>query len=400
MNSQFFMDLEKKYGANNYESLEVVLSKGEGVWVWDCEGVQYMDMLSAYSAINHGHRHPKITKAMIDQINRLPLTSRAFFNDKLPFFTEKICKFTGKDMFLPMNTGAEGVETAIKCMRKWGYEVKGVPAEQGEIIVFAENFHGRTTTIISFSTDPGSHDNFGPFTPGFKIVPYNNVKAVEEAINDKTIGLMIEPIQGEAGVNVPDDGYLKKLSHLCKKHNILFAADEIQTGFGRTGKRFCCDHEGFEPDMYIMGKALGGGVYPVSGVAANKEILGLIKKGQHGSTFGGNPIAAVVAIAAIEVLEEEKLVENSAKMGEYFMGLLRTLQGNSKVELVRGKGLLIGVVIKESAGPAKTYVKKLRDEGLICKETHDKIIRFAPPLVITKDQIDWAFKKISKVLAD
>lgn len=400
MNSQFFMDLEKKYGANNYESLEVVLSKGEGVWVWDCEGVQYMDMLSAYSAINHGHRHPKITKAMIDQINRLPLTSRAFFNDKLPLFTEKICKFTGKDMFLPMNTGAEGVETAIKCMRKWGYEVKGVPAEQGEIIVFAENFHGRTTTIISFSTDPGSHDHFGPFTPGFKVVPYNNVKAVEEAINDKTVGLMIEPIQGEAGVNVPDDGYLKKLHQLCKKHNILFVADEIQTGFGRTGKRFCCDHEGFEPDMYIMGKALGGGVYPVSGVAANKEILGLIKKGQHGSTFGGNPIASVVAISAIEVLEEEKLVENSAKMGEYFMGLLRTLQGNSKVELVRGKGLLIGVVIKESAGPAKTYVKKLRDEGLICKETHDKIIRFAPPLVITKEQIDWAFNKISKVLAD
>ncbi len=394
------MDLEKKYGANNYESLEVVLSKGEGVWVWDCEGVQYMDMLSAYSAINHGHRHPKITKAMIDQIGRLPLTSRAFFNDKLPLFTEKICKFTGKDMFLPMNTGAEGVETAIKCMRKWGYEVKGVPAEQGEIIVFEENFHGRTTTIISFSTDPGSHDHFGPFTPGFKVVPYNNVKAVEEAINDKTIGLMIEPIQGEAGVNVPDDGYLKKLHQLCKKHNILFAADEIQTGFGRTGKRFCCDHEGFEPDMYIMGKALGGGVYPVSGVAANKDILGLIKKGQHGSTFGGNPIASVVAIAAIEVLEEEKLVENSAKMGEYFMGLLRTLQGNSKVELVRGKGLLIGVVIKESAGPAKTYVKKLRDEGLICKETHDKIIRFAPPLVITKEQIDWAFKKISKVLGE
>lgn len=394
------MDLEKKYGANNYESLEVVLSKGEGVWVWDCEGVQYMDMLSAYSAINHGHRHPKITKAMIDQIGRLPLTSRAFFNDKLPLFTEKICKFTGKDMFLPMNTGAEGVETAIKCMRKWGYEVKGVPAEQGEIIVFEENFHGRTTTIISFSTDPGSHDHFGPFTPGFKVVPYNNVKAVEEAINDKTIGLMIEPIQGEAGVNVPDDGYLKKLHQLCKKHNILFAADEIQTGFGRTGKRFCCDHEGFEPDMYIMGKALGGGVYPVSGVAANKDILGLIKKGQHGSTFGGNPIASVVAIAAIEVLEEEKLVENSAKMGEYFMGLLRTLQGNSKVELVRGKGLLIGVVIKESAGPAKTYVKKLRDEGLICKETHDKIIRFAPPLVIKKEQIDWAFKKISKVLGE
>lgn len=400
MNSQFFMDLEKKYGANNYESLEVVLSKGEGVWVWDCEGVQYMDMLSAYSAINHGHRHPKITKAMIEQINRLPLTSRAFFNDKLPLFTEKICKFTGKDMFLPMNTGAEGVETAIKCMRKWGYEVKGVPAEQGEIIVFAENFHGRTTTIISFSTDPGSHDHFGPFTPGFKVVSYNNVKAVEEAINDKTIGLMIEPIQGEAGVNVPDDGYLKKLHQLCKKHNILFAADEIQTGFGRTGKKFCCDHEGIEPDLYILGKALGGGVYPVSGVAANKEILGLIKKGQHGSTFGGNPIASVVAIAAIEVLEEEKLVENSSKMGEYFMGLLKTLQGNSKVELVRGKGLLIGVVIKESAGPAKAYVKKLRDEGLICKETHDKIIRFAPPLVISKEQIDWAFKKISKVLSD
>ncbi len=400
MNSEYFMNLERQHGANNYESLEVVLSKGEGVWVWNVEGIQFMDMLSAYSAINHGHRHPKITQALKDQIDRLTLTSRAFFNDKLPLFTEKICKFTGKEMFLPMNTGAEAVETAIKCMRKWGYEVKGVEPETGEIIVFAENFHGRTTTIISFSTDPGSHDHFGPFTPGFKIVPYNDAEAVEKAITDKTIGILIEPIQGEAGVNVPDEGYLTKLQKICRKHKILFVCDEIQTGFGRTGKRFCFDHEGLDPDIIIMGKALGGGVYPVSGVAANKEILSLIKKGQHGSTFGGNPLACVAGITAIEVLQEEKLIENSAIQGAYFMKLLKQLEGNSKVEKVRGKGLLIGVVIKQSAGPAKDYVKKLRDEGLIRKETHDKIIRFAPPLVITKNQIDWAFSKIQKVLGD
>jgi len=398
VNSQDYMNLERKYGASNYESLEVVLSKGEGVWVWDVEGKKYMDMLSAYSAVNHGHRHPKIIGAMTDQMNKLTLTSRAFFNDKLPPFCETVCKFTGKDMFLPMNTGAEGVETAIKAMRKWGYEVKGVEAEKGEIIVFAENFHGRTTTIVSFSTDENAHNHFGPFTPGFVIVPYNDLKAIENAITDKTIGILIEPIQGEAGINVPDDGYLRGIRELCDKHKILFAADEIQTGFGRTGKRFCVDHEGVEPDLFILGKALGGGVFPVSGVAANKEILGVFKKGQHGSTFGGNPLASVVGKASIEVLQDEKLVEKSAEMGEYFMGKLRTLVGN-KIELVRGKGLLIGIVIKESAGPAHDYVVKLRNEGIIAKETHEKIIRFAPPLVITKEEIDWAFERIQKVFA-
>ncbi len=393
------MDLERKYGAANYESLEVVLSKGEGVWVWDCEGVQYMDMLSAYSAINHGHRHPRIVKALKDQLDRLPLTSRAFFNDMLPPFVEKICKFTGKEMFLPMNTGAEAVETGIKCMRKWGYEVKGVPAEQGEIIVFESNFHGRTTTIISFSTDPGSRDNFGPHTPGFIIVPYNNIEAVEKAITPKTLGVLIEPIQGEAGVIVPDEGYLSKIQKLCKKHNILFAADEIQTGFGRTGKRFCVDHEGLDPDILILGKALGGGVFPVSGVAASKDLLGLIKKGQHGSTFGGNPLACAVGMAAIDVLVEEKLIENSAKLGEYFMDLLKQLVGNGIVVNVRGKGLLVGITISVDAGKAKVYVKKLKEEGLLCKDTHDHFIRFAPPLVITKEQIDWAYGKIVRALA-
>jgi len=398
MHSQDFIKLEHSYGANNYESLEIVLAKGEGVWVWDVEGLPYMDMLSAYSAVNHGHRHPKIIKAMKDQLDTLTLTSRAFFNDKLPLFVEKICKFTGKDMFLPMNTGAEGVETAIKVMRKWGYEVKGVEAEKGEIIVCENNFHGRTTTIISFSTDPGSHDHFGPFTPGFVIVPYNDLGAIEKAINKNTIGVMVEPIQGEAGVVVPNDGYLKGISGLCKKNNILFAADEIQTGFGRTGKKFCCDYEGVIPDLYILGKALGGGVYPVSGVAASKEILGTIKKGQHGSTFGGNPLASVVGLTAIEVLEEEKLVERSAEMGAYFMKRLRDIN-SSKIELVRGKGLLIGIVFKDSAGLAKNYVKALKHEGLICKDTHEKIIRFAPPLIITKDQIDWAIERIAKVIA-
>ncbi len=398
MNSQDYINLEKKHGASNYESLQVVLSKGDGVWVWDVEGKKYMDMLSAYSAVNHGHKHPKIMKAMTDQMDRLTLTSRAFFNDRLPGFCETVSKFTGKEMFLPMNTGAEGVETGIKAMRKWGYEVKGVEAEKGEIIVFENNFHGRTTTIISFSTDENAHNHFGPFTPGFVIVPYNNLKAIEDAITDKTVGILVEPIQGEAGINIPDDGYLQGIRKLCDKHNILFAADEIQTGFGRTGKRFCCDHSNVEPDLFILGKALGGGVFPVSGVAANKDILGVFKKGQHGSTFGGNPLASVVGKASIEVLLEEKLIENSAKLGEYFMGKLKTLIGD-KIENVRGKGLLIGIDVRKSAGHAHDFVVKLRDEGIIAKETHDTIIRFAPPLIITKEELDWAFERIKKVFA-
>jgi len=398
MNSKQYMELERKHGASNYESLEVVLSKGEGVWVWDVEGNKYMDMLSAYSAVNHGHRHPKIVKAMKDQIDRLTLTSRAFFNDRLPAFCQRVCEFTGKEMFLPMNTGAEAVETAIKTIRKWGYEVKGVEPETGEIIVFENNFHGRTTTIVSFSTDMNAHKNFGPFTPGFVIVPYNDLKAIEDAITDKTIGIMVEPIQGEAGINVPDMGYLKGIRKICDDNNIVFAADEIQSGFGRTGKRFCCDHENVEPDLFILGKALGGGVFPVSGVAADEEYLGVFKKGQHGSTFGGNPLGSVVGTTAIDVLVEEKLVENSAKLGEYFMGKLKTLEGKI-IECVRGRGLMIGIDIKESAGHAHDYVVKLRDNGIIAKETHDTIIRFAPPLTITKDELDWAFERIKKVFA-
>ncbi len=396
MNSQDYINLEKQYGASNYESLEVVLSKGEGVWVWDVEGKKYMDMLSAYSAVNHGHRHPKIIGAMTEQMNRITLTSRAFFNDRLPEFCKTVSEFTGKEMFLPMNTGAEGVETGIKAMRKWGYEVKGIEAERGEIIVFENNFHGRTTTIVSFSTDENAHNNFGPFTPGFVIVPYNDLDAIKNAITDKTIGILIEPIQGEAGINVPDDGYLRGIREICDKHNILFAADEIQTGFGRTGKRFCVDHEGVEPDLFILGKALGGGVFPVSGVAANKDILGVFKKGQHGSTFGGNPLGSIVGKTSIEVLQDEKLIERSAELGEYFMGKLKTLIGDV-IENVRGKGLLIGIDIKPSAGAAHDYVVKLRDAGIIAKETHDTIIRFAPPLVITKEELDWAFEIVKKV---
>jgi ornithine--oxo-acid transaminase len=398
LSSVDLMNVERKYGANNYESVEVVLSKGKGVWVWDVEGHQYMDCLSAYSAVNHGHLHPKIIATVKDQLERITLTSRAFFNDKLPLFVEKVCQFTGKEMFLPMNSGAEGVETAIKTMRKWGYEVKGVPAETGEIIVMSENFHGRTTTIVSFSTDSGSHDHFGPFTPGFKIVPYNDVKAIENAITKNTIGVMLEPIQGEAGVVVPDDGFLAAVSKLCKQAGILFCADEIQTGFGRTGKRFCCDHENVTPDIFILGKALGGGVMPVSGIAANRDVLDVIKAGQHGSTFGGNPLASVVGMAAIDVLQEEKLVENSANMGEYFMGELRKIAGD-KIELVRGKGLLVGIKIAEKYGKAKPYIKALKAEGILAKDTHEKIIRFAPPLVITKDEIDWAMERIRKVFA-
>ncbi|NTU61611.1 MAG: ornithine--oxo-acid transaminase, partial [Caldiserica bacterium] len=390
--------MEDRYGAHNYHPLPVVLAKGEGVFMWDVEGKRYFDFLSAYSAVNHGHLHPKIIGAVKDQLERITLTSRAFFNDKLPLFVERVCKFTGKEMFLPMNSGAEGVETAIKAMRKWGYEVKGIPAETGNIIVMEQNFHGRTITIISFSTDEGSHKHFGPHTPGFKIVKYNDIKAIEESIDKNTIGVMLEPIQGEAGVVVPDDGYLTAVSKLCKQAGILFCADEIQTGFGRTGKRFCCDHENVTPDIYILGKALGGGIMPVSGVAANRDILDVIKAGQHGSTFGGNPLASVVGIAAMDVLEEEKLIENSATLGNYFMGELKKIAGD-KIDLVRGKGLLIGIRIAEKYGKAKPFIKALKAEGILAKDTHEKIIRFAPPIVITKEEIDWAMQGIKKVFA-
>jgi ornithine--oxo-acid transaminase len=395
--SKNLMDIEHKFGAHNYHPLEVVISKAEGIWVEDPEGKRYIDMLSAYSAVNQGHRHPAIIKALKDQADVLTLTSRAFFNDRWPLFAQKLAELTGKEMILPMNTGAEAVETAIKTMRKWGYRVKGVEKNKAEIIVMEENFHGRTTTIVSFSNDPVAVDDYGPYTPGFKMVPYNDLEAVKNAITPNTVGILIEPIQGEAGVVVPADGYLKGIREICDTNNVLFAADEVQTGFCRTGKMFCFQHDGIEPDIIIMGKALGGGVFPVSGVAANKDVLGVFEPGSHGSTFGGNPLGCAVAMASIDVLIDEKLAERSEELGNYFMDQLKAMNSD-KIEIVRGKGLLIGVVLKKSAGKARQYTTKLKEMGLLCKETHDWIIRFAPPLVISKKDIDFAMEKVREVL--
>ena len=396
--SKEFMELDGTYGAHNYHPLEVVICKAQGIWVEDPEGKRYMDCLSAYSAVNQGHRHPRIIQALKEQADVLTLTSRAFYNDKWPLFAEKLCKVVGKSMVLPMNTGAEAVETGIKLMRKWGYQKKKVPKDQAEIICMADNFHGRTTTIVGMSTDPDAYGDYGPFTPGFKVVRYNDVKAVEEAITPNTVGILLEPIQGEAGVIVPDDGYLKRLRALCDKHNILLAFDEVQTGLCRTGALFAYMHEGVKADLIIMGKALGGGVFPVSAVAADKEIMEVFTPGSHGSTFGGNPLGCAVGIASLDVLLDEKLAERSRELGDYFMNALRSMKSD-KIELVRGKGLLIGVVLKRSAGKARKYTTALKEEGVLAKETHDWIIRFAPPLVITKEEIDWAMDRIRKVLA-
>ncbi len=394
--SEQLMKMEHEFGAHNYHPLEVVISKAEGIWVEDPEGRRYMDMLSAYSAVNQGHRHPKIIKALKDQADVLTLTSRAFFNDQWPLFAKKLSDVTGKEMILPMNTGAEAVETAIKTMRKWGYLVKGVEKDTAEIIVSENNFHGRTVTIITFSVDPDARDNYGPFTPGFVVVPYDDLAAVEKAVNKNTVGILVEPIQGEAGVVVPSDGFLKGLETIARRNNLLLAVDEIQTGFCRTGKTFAFEHEGIDPDIIIMGKALGGGVMPVSAIAANKNVLEVFLPGTHGSTFGGNPLACAVASASIDVLIEEKLAERSAELGEYFMEGIRALK-SPKIKLVRGKGLLIGVVLHESAGKARIYTTALKEKGLLCKETHNWIIRFAPPLVITKQEIDMALEKIAEV---
>ena len=395
--SEELMEMEHEYGAHNYHPLEVVISKAEGIWVEDPEGRRYMDMLSAYSAVNQGHRHPKIIQALKEQADILTLTSRAFFNDRWPLFAKKLADFTGKEMILPMNTGAEAVETALKTMRKWGYMVKGVEKDKAEIIVFENNFHGRTITIISFSIDPDATEYYGPFTPGFKVVPYDDLAAVENAVTKNTVGIMVEPIQGEAGVVVPSDGFLKGLETIARKHNVLLAIDEIQTGFCRTGKNFAFQHEGIDPDIIIMGKALGGGVFPVSAIAADKKVLGVYKPGTHGSTFGGNPLACAVASAAIDVLVEEKMVERAEELGKYFMDGLKAIK-SPKIKLVRGKGLLIGLVLNESAGKARIYTTALKEKGLLCKETHDWIIRFAPPLVITKSEIDQALETIQSVL--
>jgi ornithine--oxo-acid transaminase len=392
-----YIALEEQYGAHNYHPLDVVITRGEGVWVWDTEGKKYLDCLSAYSALNQGHVHPRILEAMVEQAKKVTLTSRAFRNDQLPLLYKELSELTGYEMSLPMNSGAEAVETAVKLARKWAYEVKGVPRHQAEIIVASGNFHGRTTTIVSFSTEPSYRDDFGPFTPGFTAVPYGDVEALENAITPNTAAFLVEPIQGEAGVLIPPAGYLRQASDLCKKHNVLLIADEIQTGLGRTGKLFASDYEAIRPDMIVIGKALSGGFYPVSAVLADKPVMGLFRPGEHGSTFGGNPLAAAVARAALQVIVDEKLVENAATAGEYFTEQLAEIN-SPWVKEVRGRGLLIGVELKKEAGGARRFCEVLKNDGILCKETHDNVIRFAPPLIIQKDTIDWALPKIRSAL--
>ncbi|MEC1524958.1 ornithine--oxo-acid transaminase [Neobacillus niacini] len=385
----------QKFGANNYHPLPIVVSKAEGVWVENPEGNRYMDMLSAYSAVNQGHRHPKIIQALKDQADKVTLTSRAFHNDQLGPWYEKICKLTNKEMALPMNTGAEAVETAIKAARRWGYDVKGIAENQAEIIACTGNFHGRTMGAVSLSSDPEYKRGFGPMLPGIKLIPYGDIEALKAAITSNTAAFLIEPIQGEAGIILPPEGFLKAAADLCKENNVLFIADEIQVGLARTGKMFATEWEEVNPDMLILGKALGGGVFPISCVVANSDVLGVFNPGSHGSTFGGNPLACAVSIAALQVIEEEKLAERSLELGQYFLEQLKTIN-NPVIKDIRGRGLFIGVELTEEARP---YCEQLKEEGLLCKETHDTVIRFAPPLVITKEEIDWAFEKITKVFA-
>jgi len=399
MNSKRYIELEKEYGAHNYEPLDVVLDRGEGVWVFDIDGNRYLDCLSAYSAINQGHVHPKILNALIEQAQKLTLTSRAFYNDQLPLLYQELCQLTGYEMAIAMNSGTEAVETALKIVRKYAYQVRSIEANKAEIIVADGNFHGRTITIISFSSDPLYKENFGPFTPGFVSAPYNNVQAIENLINKNTIGVLIEPIQGEGGVIIPNDGYMKQIADICKHNNILLIADEIQTGLGRTGKLFACDHEGVRPDVMIVGKALSGGFYPVSAVLSDKNILGLLNPGEHGSTFGGNPLAAAVARAAIKVLIDENMVENARIVGDYFAERLSEIP-QKKIKEIRAKGLMIGVEIKEEYGGARKYCELLKNQGILAKETHESTIRFAPPLIIDRDTIDWAIPRIETVLSE
>jgi ornithine--oxo-acid transaminase len=400
MDSNRYMQLEEKYGAHNYHPLPVVLSRGEGVFVWDADGHRYMDMLSAYSAVNQGHRHPRILAAATRQMERLTLTSRAFHNDQLGPFCEAVAGLTGMEMVLPMNTGAEAVETAIKAARRWGYRVRNIPSDKAEIIVCADNFHGRTTTIVSFSTEPAYTRDFGPLTPGFKVIPYGDSAALEAAITDCTAAFLVEPIQGEAGVVVPPEGYLARVREICSRRKILLIADEIQTGLARTGRMFACDHEGVRPDAYVLGKALGGGVLPISAVASSAQVLGVFEPGSHGSTFGGNPLACAVAIEALNVLRDEHLAERAEAMGQRFRQGLSPLLGNGVVELIRGRGLLNAVALSDKAGGARKYTERLLGKGILAKETHQTIIRFAPPLTITEQELDWAVDRIGETLAD
>lgn len=397
MNTQDYIKIEEKYGAHNYHPLDVVINKAKGVWVWDVDGKKYLDCLAAYSAVNQGHCHPRIVKAMKDQAEKVTLTSRAFRNDQLPLLCKELCEMTGYQMMLPMNSGAEAVETALKAARKWGYKVKGIEDGKAEIIACTNNFSGRTISIISFSTEEQYKDGYAPYTPGFKVIDYGNAEELEKAITPNTAAFLVEPIQGEGGVIVPPEGFLKKAYDICRKNNVLFIADEIQSGLGRSGKMFAFEYENIRPDVVIIGKALSGGCYPVSAVLSDKEVLGVFNPGDHGSTFGGNPLGAAIARESLKVLVEEKLVENSFELGNYFRDKLRAV--NSKhVKVIRGKGLFIGVELHPEAGGARRFCEALMKKGILCKETHTHVIRFAPPLVITKTEIDWAMESIKEVL--
>lgn len=397
MKTQHYIDLESQFGANNYKPLDVVLCRGKGIWVWDVKGRKYLDCLSAYSAVNQGHCHPRILKVLNEQAGKLTLVSRAFRNDQLGPFYKEICELTRSHSVLPMNSGAEAVESAIKAVRKWGYKVKQVPEGQAEIIVCANNFHGRTLTIVGFSTEAQFKEGYAPFTPGFKIIPFGDAEALAQAITPNTVGFLVEPIQGEGGVIVPPAGYLKEVRRLCTDHHVILILDEIQTGLGRTGKLFAEEHDGIESDLTLVGKALSGGYYPVSAVLSNKEVLGVFKPGDHGSTFGGNPLACAVAREALKVLVEEKLIENSAELGSYMMDRLREIR-SPHIREIRGKGLLIGIELHPEAGGARRFCEALQTKGLLCKETHEHVLRIAPPLVIRKPDIDWALERLQDVL--
>ncbi len=410
--SQHLIDFEELYGAHNYHPLDVVIERAQGVWVYDVDGKKYLDCLASYSAVNQGHCHPRILETLIEQAHKVTLTSRAFRNDQLPLLYKDLHDLSGFDMALPMNSGAEAVETAIKAARKWGYTVKGIPDGQAEIVVCANNFHGRTTTIVSFSTDEQYRRGFGPFTPGFKVIAFGDAAMLEKAITPNTCAFLVEPIQGEAGIIIPPDGFLRDAARVCREHRVLLMCDEIQSGLGRTGKLFACMHEGVKPDVLIIGKALAGGFYPVSAVLASREVLGVFQPGDHGSTFGGNPLACAAARTALRVLIEEKLVERSAELGAYFLDRLKTLHSpegaphlpvgkcgsvpnHSPIVHIRGLGLWIGIELDR---PARPYCEALKEQGILCKETHERVIRLAPPLVITREEIDWAFERIRNVI--
>ncbi len=399
MKTQAYLDLENKYGAHNYKPLDVVLTRGEGVWVWDVDGKKYLDCLAAYSAVNQGHCHPEIMQTMMAQARNLTLTSRAFRNDQLGHFYQEICELTRSHKVLPMNSGAEAVETVIKAVRKWSYQVKGIPQDQAEIIVCANNFHGRTITIVGFSTDPTARSGFGPFTPGFKVVPFGDADALEAAITPNTAGFLVEPIQGEAGVIIPPDGYLRAAREICDRHHVVLILDEIQTGLGRTGRLLAEEHEGIEADLTLVGKALSGGFYPVSAVLSNKEVMDVLQPGEHGSTFGGNPLACAIARTAMRVLTKEKMIENASQMGDYFLAGLKQID-SPHIKEARGRGLMIALELRPEAGGARQFCYRLVDRGMLCKETHENTIRFAPPLVIKKEEVEWALEQIEAVMTN